>query len=445
MSFPDLRKSRKWLSVEEIRLLAILLLIATGLLALNISLARVLPGGEWFFLRWSGARAFLIDEIPPSNKIGSESAPRSTQRALPVGQIQPYSTAVAQRVQELAYGRRAFSSEYAFVLNDPFYIVLLYTPLALIRDFTLARGIWMLVSEVALVGSVLIALNLTEWQPPRWLYISLLGFGLFSYFSLHAFVSGTPAIILNFLYLSILLAIRSHSDELAGALLFLVAYQWEVGGLFFLFIIVSIFANRRWNILAGFGMSMFILLAISFLAYPGWGLPYIRAVLSDWYRGAGLTFGHIVSVWVPDSKYPIATIVSLLLGVLVFLEWLGAVHAHFRRIVWTASLSLAATPLIGFAIFPSNHVVLILPLVLILTLVWERWTRTRVLISILIVGLALLVPFGMYMQSVYEYSPLYLNLLSVLPPIAAVIGLYWMRWWVMHSPRTWLDQIGVRR
>ena len=421
MAFQDIRKSRKWLSTEEIWLLALLLLILGVLLVLNIVLARILPGGEWFFLRWSGVRAFLIE------------------------QIGPYSTEIAQRVQELAYGRRAFSSEYGFILNDPFYIVLLYTPLALLRDFTLARSIWMLVSEAALVGTVLLARNLSEWQPPRGLYVSLLCFGLFSYFSLNALITGTPAIMLNFLYLGILLAIRSYSDELAGALLLLIAYQWEVGGLFFLFIMLFVFANRRWNVLAGFGMSLVILVVVSFLVYPGWGLPYIRAVLSDWYRGANLTFGHILSVWIPDSRFSIGAIVSLLLGVVVFLEWLGSVRAHFRRIVWTASLSLAVTPLIGFAIFPSNHVVLILPLVLILSLVWERWTRSRVLMSILILSLALLIPFGMYIQSVYVYSPLYLDLLSVLPPIVTVLGLYWMRWWVIHSPRTWLDQIGVRR
>jgi len=421
MAFQDIRKSRKWLSTEEIWLLALLLLILGVLLVLNIVLARILPGGEWFFLRWSGVRAFLIE------------------------QIGPYSTEIAQRVQELAYGRRAFSSEYGFILNDPFYIVLLYTPLALLRDFTLARSIWMLVSEAALVGTVLLARNLSEWQPPRVLYVSLLCFGLFSYFSLNALITGTPAIMLNFLYLGILLAIRSYSDELAGALLLLIAYQWEVGGLFFLFIMLFVFANRRWNVLAGFGMSLVILVVVSFLVYPGWGLPYIRAVLSDWYRGANLTFGHILSVWIPDSRFSIGAIVSLLLGVVVFLEWLGSVRAHFRRIVWTASLSLAVTPLIGFAIFPSNHVVLILPLVLILSLVWERWTRSRVLMSILILSLALLIPFGMYIQSVYVYSPLYLDLLSVFPPIVTVLGLYWMRWWVIHSPRTWLDQIGVRR
>jgi len=421
MSFQDIRKSRKWLSAEEIRLLVLMLLILAALLALNIYLARTLPGGEWFFLRWSGARAFVVE------------------------QIEPYSRGIAELVQELVYGRRAFASEYAYVLNDPFYIVLLYTPLALFGDFSIARGLWMLLSEVALIGSVLFAFNLSDWQPPRWLSIFLLGFGLFSYFSLHALITATPAIVLAFLYLCILLALRSFSDELAGALLLLVAYQWEVGGLFFLFILLFVFANRRWNVLAGFGMSLFVLLVVSFLANPDWGLPYIRAVLSNWYRSVNFNLGHILSNWFPDSRFSIGGIVSVILGIILFLEWLASVEAHFRRVVWTASLSLAATPLIGLAIFPSNYVVLILPFILILALAWERWTRRRVLSTLLILIFALLIPFGLYLQTVKVYNPFYSELLAVLPPVAAIVGLYWMRWWVLRSPRTWIDQVGIRQ
>ena len=110
--------------------------------------------------------------------------------------------------------------------------------------------------------------------------------------------------------------------------------------------------------------------------------------------------------------------------------------------VWTASLSLAATPLIGLAIFPPNHTVLLLPFVLILALVWERWRRRRAWLSVLILLLALAIPFGLYLRSVYIYDPLVNDLIAVLPPIAAIIGLYWMRWWVIRSPRPWFDQIG---
>jgi len=421
MSFRDIRKSRKWLSAKEIRLLALLLFVFILLLAANIVIARLLPGGEWFFLRWSGARAFLIE------------------------QIEPYSTEIAHRTQQVAYGRPAFSSEYAFVLNDPFYIVLLYTPLALFRDFALARGIWMLISEAALVGIVLLSFNLSEWQPPRWLYAGVLLYGLFGYFSINALVTGTPTILIMFLCLWILLALRSHSDELAGVLLLLVAYQWEVSGLFLLFIIVFVFANRRWNVLTGLAMALFVLLVVSFLTNPDWGLPYIRAVLSDWFRGANLSLGHILSTWIPDARYPLGTLVSIFLGIILFIEWLGSVHAHFRRLAWTAALSLAATPLMGFAIFPSNHVVLILPFILVLALVWERWQRRRVFLSFLILLLVLLIPYGMYLRVVYVYDPQVNDLIAALPPIAAIIGLYWMRWWVLHSPRTWFDQIGDRK
>ena len=443
MAFKDIRKSRKWLSAEEIRILALFLFVIIAIFAANIALARMLPGGEWLFMRWSGARAFLAAQAEATEKgFKGERTMPDGKAAILNEQTQPYSTQIAERTQEVAYGRPAFSSEYAYVPNDPFFILLLYTPLALLRDFTLVRALWMLFSEAALVGIVLFVFNLCEWQPPRWLYGFLLVFGLFSYFSLDALVTGTSTIILMFLYLWILVALRSHADEIAGILLSLVAYQWEVGGLFFLFVLVFVFANRRWNVLAGFGMSLFVLFAISFLTYPGWGLPYVRAVLSDWYRGANLSLDQILSTWFPNSRVSMGGIVSIVLAIIVFIEWLGSFAARFRRVVWTASLSLAATPLIGFAIFPANHVVLILPFVLILALVWERWQRRRVWMTVPIIALALFIPFGLYLRTVYVYDPLVSDLIAVLPPIAAIVGLYWMRWWILHSPRTWFDQIG---
>jgi len=421
MAFKDIRKSRKLLSVEEVRLLLLALLILAGLLALNIYLAQVLPGGEQFFLRWSGARAFLVERI------------------------EPYSSTIAERTQNLAYGRQAFSSEYPFVLNDPFYIVLLYIPLALFSDFGVARGIWMLLSEAALIGSLYILVRSLEWRPPRWLLAILSAFGLLGYYSLAALGSGTPAIIFVFLFFMILNALRSFSDELAGALLFLVAYQWEASALFFLYIVFFVFANKRWNVLTGSGMSLLLMLAISFLSYPGWGLPYVRGVLSDWYGGANMSFASITSVWFPDAKFSIGFWMALLLGIVLFLEWLGSVDSHYRRIVWVVCLSLAATPLMGFAIFPSNHIVLLPAILLMTMLVWERWTRRRVLYSMSVLLFAFLLPFWLYTRVIAGYPKIYAELLVILPPIVTIVGLYWMRWWAFRSPRTWFDQIGDQK
>lgn len=442
MAFRDIRKSRKWLSAEEIRVLALLLFLVIVFLAGNIALARVLPGGEWFLLRWSGARAVLLEELQFSNgDKGGRVLPEGTLAVLNT-RVGPYSAEIGQRTQELVYGRRAFSSEYNYVLSDPFFILLLYAPLAFLGDYTMARAIWMFLSEAALIGTVVLAVNLSEWQPPRWLYVTLLGFGLLQYFSLNALVTATPAIVLGFLYLCVLIALRSHVDEVAGALLSLVAYQWEVGGLFFLFILVFVILNRRWSVLAGLGMALFVLLAVSFLINSSWGLPYIRAVLSTWYRGENLSIGHMLSTWLPNVTFPIARVAGIALAIVLFIEWFEASNAHFRHVVWTASLSLAATPLMGFAIFPSNHVVLILPFILILALVWERWQRYRLLRIVLLLFFVFLIPFGLYWRVVSVYDPLVNDLIAILPPVVSILGLYWMRWWAVRSPRIWFDRVG---
>ncbi len=445
MAFRDIRKSRKWLSAEEIRIVVLLLVVLSALLALNIYLARSVPGGEWLYLRWNSMRTFLNQylDAPQGVKYG-RLMPDGTAVLL-VTPLDLYGRTISRSVQQIVYGRNAFANEYRYVLSDPFYILLLYTPLALLPNFQTVRGLWMLIAEVALIFAVLFSFRLSEWEPSYGLFFLLIGIGLLNFFSLNALLTASPSIFLSLLCLGVLLALRSFSDELAGTLLFLAAYQWEVTGLFFLSILIFVIVNRRWNVFAGFGMALVVLLIAAFLAYPGWGLPYIRAVLSNFYQGLNLNLNHIVSNWFPDSRIPIASVISLLLILVVFIESLGSVPANFRRVVWTASLALAATPLVGLAIFPANYVVLIPSLILVLSLVWERWARLRALRIALILILAFFLPFGLYLQTVYVYSPFYTDLLSILPPVAAILGLYWMRWWVVRSPRIWAEQIGLRK
>ena len=445
MAFKDIRKSRRWLSSEEIRIIIIFIFILLLLLAANFSLAGTTQGGEWLLIRWNAARSFLGLENDIS--VGFKG-----WRTMPDGKVviqrpQPeiYGGKIARRVQQLVYGREAFASEYKYILSDPFSILLLYTPLVFFSDFQVARALWMLVAEAGLLISVLLSYRLAEWEPPLGLNIVLIGFGLFSFFSLNALLTTSPTIFLNLLYLGSLLALRSQKDELAGALMFLAAYQWEVGGLFFILIVIFVFANRRWGVLAGFGMSLIVLMIISFLVYPSWGLPYIRAVLSNLIQGQYLNLGTILFSWFPDVPSFLGIVISISLIVIVIIESLGAVNAPFRRVVWVAALALAAMPLAGLAIFSANQIVLILPLVLVISLIWERWSRTRWAMVVLILSIAFAVPYYMYYQTVIVYAPFYTELLTALPSIFMIVMLYWMRWWVVHSPRVWADWIGNRR
>lgn len=445
MAFKDIRKSRRWLSPQEIRIIVIFLLVLSALLALNVYLARTLTGGEWLLMRWNAVRSYLGLQLDTSVGLKGWRSMPDGPAVLLRPQSNIYGGSIAHPVQKMVYGRNAFATEYKYILSDPFPILLFYIPLAFLSDFTIARALWMLAAEAVLLVSVLFSYRLSEWNPPAGLNLALVGFGLFSFFSLNALITASPAILLNLLYLGALLALRSHADELAGALLFLAAYQWEVGGLFFLFAIIYIFANRRWGTLAGFGMALIVMLIITFLANPGWGLPYLRAVLSNLIQGRLLSLGGILAGWFPEIRFSLGTVASVAILGIVLIESIGTVNAPFRRVVWVASLALAAMPLAGLAIFPSNYVVLILPMVLVTSLIWERWPRTRLIAVMLLLLVMLPAPYYLYYETVLSYNPLYTELLYVLPSIVMVMALYWMRWWVIHSPRVWADWIGNPR
>ena len=421
MAFQDIRKSRRLLTPADVGFILGALILLVALLALDIHLARTLSGGEWLYLRWRGARAFLFEHV------------------------EPYGSIVAQRVQELAYGRQAFLNEYPYALNDPFYIVLLYTPLALFSDFAIVRGIWMLLSQAALIGIVLLSLNLSEWKPPLWMLVVLMGFGLFSYFSISALLSASPAIFLTLIYLLILSALRSFSDELAGVLLFLVAYQWEVGALFFLFVLVFIVMNRRWRVFTGFGMAFILLALVSLIANRGWIIPYIRAVLFDGTRGISYTFGITLSYIFPSLNISINKWISAVVSVVILFEAIRSADEHARQVMWVAFLALSMNPIVGFAIFPSNHIALLPAAILITALVQERWQASRIVTSAFLVGLVVFFYLGFYFEMLDASSQLYSELISILPPLLTVIGLYWMRWWAVRPPRIWADQLGARK
>jgi hypothetical protein len=451
MAFKDIRKSRQWLSPNEIRIIVIFLLIISALLALNLYVARTVVGGEWLLMRWNAVRSFLGLQVDRS--VGFKAWRAMTPgHGAPPGDVsilrpQPniYGGGPARPVQDEVYGREAFATEYKYILSDPFPLVLLYTPLAFLSNFPIVRALWMLVAEAALLISVLCSYRLSEWDPPLGLNIILITFGMVGFFSLNALLTASPAILLNLLYLGILLALRNQSDELAGFLLLLAAYQWEVGGLFFLVVLIYVLANRRWSVLAGFGMTLIILLIISFLVDPGWGLPYIRSALSNLFQAQYLNLGAILSGWFPEVRFSLGWLVTVVLLGVVVIESVGAINAPFRRVVWVASLALTAMPLMGLPIFPANFVVLILPLVLVISLVWERWPRGR-LVGVTLILLAFLVaPYYLYIETVLVYNPFYTELLSVLPSVVMIIALYWMRWWVVHLPRIWADRAGAFR
>ena len=430
-------QKRPRLTPNEIRLLSLIgfvaVIVVSVLIGVNIGLSRSVQGGGEFYSAWNGARMFLFNHVDP------------------------YNLNVALQSQQLTYGHAASDGQNPYYLTVPFFLLPIYFPFALISDSlpvlfpskfvvdpSVVRGLWLILNEGALLATVFLIVRLIEWSPHRFFLVAFFLLSIFSYYSVSALVEGTPAILLCLLYFGILYALQTQQDELAGALMVLAFFRWEVGLLFLTLVIWRVYSEKRFGVFRGFGMLVIVLLIVSFLTNPGWVIPFLQSSLTDLRSNYGFTSSAILLRLWPTFNAHFIWIIPASLILLLGLEWYASRGRDFHHFIWTCCLTLAITPLIGFRTDLSNLVVLFPSLALIFATVVERWRHGYWLDGLLYL-IVLFLPWGFFIRSVIFQSQFYQDLLSVFFPIFIVAGLYWTRWWFIHPPRTWLDYVRSSR
>jgi hypothetical protein len=388
---------------------ALLLILFIALVFVNL---RLQGGGGDFYVHWVASRSFLFDRI------------------------EPYSGEVPARVQALVYGQAAQPGEEPYILDTPFDLLLLYFPVSLPADARLARAIFTAFLELALCAFVFISLLLTGWQVPRLFYPAFAIFALFNFYTLQAIYESNPVILLSLIYAGILFLLNTDLDELLGALLAASFYYWEVGGPFLFLVILRVYHEGRVRVFAGFLMMSFILLATSFFLYPDWIIPFLRAsfnnLRADFGHNLHDTFDHLM----PGVSQSLAWVFIVVILVVLGYEWSMARDADFRRFHWAACLTLAVTPLLGVRTEMEHLVVMTMPLALVFAIVHDRWRRFGNGLTLSILLLVFVPPWLVYFLVPERVRA---DVLFLFMPVLAILGLYWVRWWALRPPRTWID------
>jgi hypothetical protein len=420
MSFQEFQKAPNRLSSQEIIFLivsgVVILLVLYGLAIGNSRLAGYLPqGGEFSLLRTAG-RAFLFDRI------------------------EPYSGTIPSLVQEQVYGRAAGFGEDIYILDIPFHLLIFFFPLALFPDAPMAQTFWMALSEIAVAVFIYFSFRLIDRRISP-LFIALIAIaGFSSYYALRSFFEGSPVLLLGLVYVALLLSLRADYDELSGALMTLAAFQWEIGGLFLLFVVIWVIWERRWRVFAGAGMLAFVLFALSFFWYPGWILPFLRAAWNSLRVGFGFSTHELLEQSWPQYGGTLAWVLTAILIFLIGYEWRAARGKHFSHYTWVACLTLGATPLLGHHVEMDHLFPLTLPIILVIIILRERWKKLGDGIAILLLGFYFGLPWLVSVRGLPEGVALNKDeFLFLFWPVFTVVGLYWMRWWMVRPPRTWLD------
>lgn len=403
-------------SLAPILLVLFLLIILIGLVWSTYRFASYDVSGSGFSINWLGINALI------SNREN------------------PYNDTVTSQIQETVKLQNSFAPGTPVKYTSPLYSWIVVFPIALISNKTLAHAIWLSLQFIALFAILVVGLRLTSWKPP-W-YIFLL-FSFLTIFSYHVFVpwlDGGLAIWTALFLEAALLAISQNRHEVAGILLAFSFIQPQMVILPVIFIIIWAVRQRRRILVLWFFITVIFFSVIGLFLIPDWIVQYLRLIINfqqNFPLGSpGVLFQ---SAW-PGLGKQLGWSLSVLLLILVLIEWWLAMKKEFRWFLWTVCLTIVLSQWIGIPTVPANFVILLLPLILISAMLAERWSRAGNWVTITVCFILFIWQWLLFYKDLLGNQPgMQLNLLIPLPLIL-FIGLYWVRWWAIKPRRLLVEE-----
>ena len=396
------------------------IILITGSLVLT---AALIWGNYQYTLKNAGGRDFLVDWF--------------SARSLFIDGVNPYSATAQSNLHEFAANEANIALEEGIRFDVPLYSAFITLPFSLIRDFQLARAVWMALLEVLVAVIVGLSLNLARWHAKPVIFGVILILTGFWFHSLYPILSGSMVIVVALFITGVFLAIRNRHYELAGILLGLTSILPHVMALLALFIVIWSFRQRRAKITGWFFATIILLSATAALIRPRWILDYLGVILQPDVRLNSIS--EVLQSFLPAAGERLGFILMGLTAIILLYEWFISKKSDFVEFYWTGLLTLTLTPFIGLPSEPTAYFIFLPAIIYAINLWNERWRRAGLALSIasIIVTLAItwIIFFAGIGKPVSANSGLYFA-----QPIIMVLMLYWVRWWAIQKPNVWFDQ-----
>jgi len=355
---PNNRPTSQWLILG----LLLLVIIAAESFALYTVFTSQFPSGNDFFVRWLGGREFLLHGANPFDRSVAEKA-----------QVAMFGRLTREEDKDEAY----FAYDEAYFAY-PLYTLYLFWPLSLL-PYAWAQAIWMTTLQFILLGSTFLAIRLSGWRPPNWLFWLTLFWGVFFYTGARAILLGQFSILVGLFLVLALWAIGQGRDGLAGVLLSLTTIKPQTVFLLLVFLLLWALARRRWRVIGGFVISLLALVGSSMLLVPTWPFDFVRNVIdySD-YVAYGPPLENLLHYLLPAAiAGPLTIVLSVLFFLALWPSWWLALRGQLGAYTWSVLFTLIVGSLIFFQSATTNQVILYLPLFFFfLRLSKARWGVT---------------------------------------------------------------------
>jgi len=301
--------------------------------------------------------------------------------------VSPYSDAAARHTQQVIYGRPALPGEDQNRLTYPFYSILVHAPFVAL-DYALARALYMVLLQAALLSGATLTLHLVHWRPPPWLLGLLLAWSLLFYPHARGIILGQFAILGFFSLVGTLFLLRHRRDLIAGVLLTVSTVKPTLIFLVAPFLLAWAAARRRWYFVVGFLVALAALILGSLLAQPTWIGEWLYRIT----RYGEYTVGQSPVWWLTHRWWPtLGSTGEMVIDALLLTGMLIAWWQCFRPqgnvlFHWTLGVTLVISNLVVPRSATTNYVLLLAPTVWIFAALDRsgRGGRITVLLTMLI-------------------------------------------------------------
>ncbi len=408
---------RTFRSINSVFFIILCVAVVGGLGWATYQFSNLKIGGDGFFVQWTSLRSFLT--------VGNS----------------PYSAETTALLKNEELHENTFSRTGTTKFTSPIFSWTVVFPFVFTDSRILAHALWMSVQFALIFIFLLVALKLSNWSPPWYIFVLFSLLTLFSFHTVIPWLDGSMALWVAFFLIMTFLAIQQNRDELGGICLGLSMLQPQVHILLVIFILYWMISRRRRVFIFWFVISILLMSIIGVFLVQDWILQYLRLL----YRFAdNFPAGTLASLFhelFPGFGSQLGWVVTGISAILLLAEWWTARGKDFRWFMWTGCLTLVISQWIGIPTTPANYFLLILPLILVCAYLAERWRAAGNWVSVIIALGLFIWEWALYYFSVFSEPPANPLDLIIPLPLVLLIGMYWVRWWAIRPRRMLMEEL----
>lgn len=372
---------------------------------------------EEFVVNWVAARALIIDSESPYQPeitrtiltvLGTGSAP-------PMGRVPQFTS--------------------------PLYTILVLLPFAFIADLNTAQALWITTQQVVLVILILFSVRLSPVKPGYYIFSLLVITTFLGYHAILPIYTGSTFLLTTLFLLLSVLSIQANRDEISGVFLGLATIQIPYMVLPILLILLWTLGKRRRMVVFWFFGTLILLFVLGIFVLSDWPLQYLGILVRYPLFFPASSPGAAFRTWWPGIGMLSSWTLSVITVLVLLHQWWVALRGEFHLLLWVLGLTLAIGMWTGLPVSPQHLVVLLLPLILCVSAWSGRWGRAGSVIA----SVCLLIVLGGEWWLVYRNigSSQQVDALKLLIPLPTIclIGLFWVRWVIVHPKRLLIEEI----